>query len=555
MPGMQIGEIIERLNQFASEDAAWGPLAGALPDLRRRIEWLRGQYERIPSPLVVLLFGGTGTGKSTLLNALAGAPIAETGEMRPTTGKPTVYQPPGIPEEFGPAAYIEDARLDNLILIDTPDTDSVRIEHSEMVVSLLTRADVVIFCGTQQKYANEKSIALLRPIMNERKIVLVQTHADANPDIQDDWKARMIEEGFEIERAFRVSALEAFEAKTQRRPEGAVAAEFAVLDEYIKRKLPPVRRSVKEQNLSGAVMNTVDALTRSLEGKRSALEALNDRLAKIEAEIAQRCFEQLQRQVLDEPHVWVVALAEAVSERAFGLIGALFRLLHGLRMLPSRITRTLSPAGLLRKNRDSNLFPAGPARYRPGETREIGCCPYFSASSFSGEHAEAAAHLTREGFEMSPLEQWEKDFVEEMDGHLARYLEPARRRLTRSAKVLTRWTLPAFELLWLGPFLFTAGFPIYRYYAGLVRHMEVVLPEASFLSRSLGMLACIVFIELLLYSCLVRWTGRALRRRAMRYLQRGFETSGFGFAAARFEVERALGKVAELERVREAIES
>jgi hypothetical protein len=41
----------------------------------------------------------------------------------------------------------------------------------------------------------------------------------------------------------------------------------------------------------------------------------------------------------------------------------------------------------------------------------------------------------------------------------------------------------------------------------------------------------------------------------MRYLQRGFETSGFGFAAARFEVERALGKVAELERVREAIES
>ena len=239
MSGMQLGEIIERLNRFATEDASWEPLAGALPEVRRRIAWIQEQYERIPSPLVVLLFGGTGTGKSTLLNALAGAPIAETGEMRPTTDTPTVYHPAGVLNDFGTATYIEDARLDNLILIDTPDTDSVRTEHAEMVLSLLARADVVVFCGTQEKYANERSIALLRPIMNERKIVPVQTHADVNPDIRDDWRARMIEEGFDIERAFRVSALDALNAKIENRSVSGSAVEFEALDEYIKKKLPP----------------------------------------------------------------------------------------------------------------------------------------------------------------------------------------------------------------------------------------------------------------------------------------------------------------------------
>jgi predicted GTPase len=538
---MQLGEIIERLNRFATEDASWEPLAGALPEVRRRIAWIQEQYERIPSPLVVLMFGGTGTGKSTLLNALAGAPIAETGEMRPTTDTPTVYHPAGVLNDFGPAAYVEDARLDNLILIDTPDTDSVRTEHAEMVLSLLARADVVVFCGTQEKYANERSIALLRPIMNERKIVPVQTHADVNPDIRDDWRARMIEEGFDIERAFRVSALDALNAKIENHSVSGSAVEFEALDEYIKKKLPPERRSVKEQNLGGAVINTVNALSTALEGRRKSLETLNDRLAKIETDIAQKSLQQVQRKVLDEPHVWVVALAAAVSERAFGLIGSLFRILHGLRMLPSRITRTLSPAGLLRPTSLRGAAKVGDRFLRT------------LAASFSAEHAEANAHLGREGFEPTLFEQWEKDFVEEMDAHLARYLEPVHRQLTRSATVLTRWTLPLFELLWLAPFVFTIGFPIYRYYAGLVGHMDVILPEAGFLSRSMGMLACIVFIELFLYSFLVRWRGRALRRRCMRYLRKGFGTSGFGFGAARREIDKAIGKVTELEKMREAV--
>ncbi len=541
MSAIQLGEVIERLNRFAADDAAWEPLAGALPEVRSRIAWLQEQHRRIPSPLVVLLFGGTGTGKSTLLNALAGAEIADIGEMRPTTETPTVYHPPGVSIEFGSATYVEDHRLEDLILIDTPDTDSIRTEHAERVMSMLTLADVVLFCGTQQKYANEKSVALLRPVMNERKIILVQTHADATPDIRDDWTERMVREGFQIEHRFRISALEALRSKQAGGSPGAASAEFAALEEHIKRKLPPERRSVKEQNLVGAVSNTIDALSRSLEGKRNALVALSARISKTEQEIARKSLLDIQRQVLDEPHVWVVALAEVVSERAFGLIGTLFRILHGLRMLPARITRTLSPAGLLRPLLSTAASGAGDRYLRT------------LAASFSGEHAEASAHLARAGFAADSFDQWKKGFVAEMSEHLNQYLEPVRGRLISRAKALTRWTLPLFEILWLAPLLLTIGFPLYHYYAALFRNMDVVLPEVNFLSRSLGMLACIIFIELFLYACLVRWTGRALRRRCVRYLRKSLDTSGFGFAKARGEIEKALAKISELDRVRDNV--
>jgi predicted GTPase len=538
---MQLGEVIERLNQFASGEASWEPLAGVLPEARRRIAWLQDQYRRIPNPLTVLLFGGTGTGKSTLLNALAGAEIARMGDMRPTTEIPTVYHPTGAPKEFGEAVYVEDARLENIVLIDTPDTDSIRSEHARRVGPMLERADVVLFCGTQQKYANETSVAMLRRVMNERKIVLVQTHADTAPDIREDWLRRMEEEGFRIAQTFRVCALNALRAKLDGKTPDENSIEFAALEEYITRKLPPERRSVKEQNLAGALSNTVDALSRALDAKRKTLEAASERLTSIEHEIASKSIANIQRELLDEPHVWVTALADAVGERAFGLIGTLYRILHGLRVMPSRITRTLSPAGLLR--------PSAPAASLDVSERYLRSL----ASSFAGEHAEAGAHLARAGFVPEPFELWKKDFIAELGGHLDTSLAPARERLVARAKTLTKWTLPALELLWAAPLLLTIGFPVFRYYEALATSMDVVLPETGFLSRALGMLAFVIFIETSAYAFLVRWTGRSLRRKCARGLSKEIATSCFGFSKSKEEIAKTMEKLAELDQVWENV--
>ena len=214
MPYRELNDAIQKLERLASDDGSWRPLKDEAPELRARVAWLRERLEGVPAPLVAVLFGGTGTGKSTLLNALAGERIAEAGERRPTTAEPTVYLPPGAARDFGSAKYVERPCLGELILIDTPDTDSIRPEHCERVTELLHRADVVLFCGTQQKYKNEKSLALLRAFKAERKIVCIQTRADEDADVREDWLARLHSEGFAIDHCFRVSAAAALAGGT-----------------------------------------------------------------------------------------------------------------------------------------------------------------------------------------------------------------------------------------------------------------------------------------------------------------------------------------------------
>lgn len=114
----------------------------------------------VDRPLLVIAFmGGTGVGKSTLLNALAHGQVATASYTRPTTRDPIVYYHESIrPERLDKA--LQQCRLvahdrpglEQKILVDTPDLDSNDLSNREKLRQLLPIADVVLYVGSQEKY-------------------------------------------------------------------------------------------------------------------------------------------------------------------------------------------------------------------------------------------------------------------------------------------------------------------------------------------------------------------------------------------------------------------
>ncbi|MDD1611021.1 MAG: 50S ribosome-binding GTPase, partial [Methylococcaceae bacterium] len=121
-------------------------------------------------PLIVAFMGGTGVGKSALLNRLAGKAIAKSGIERPTSREVTLFHHhsialPSLAEQL-PLAKInlaqhDDDRKKNIIWIDMPDFDSTELHNKQQVLSWLPHIDILIYVVSPERYRDEKAWRLL----------------------------------------------------------------------------------------------------------------------------------------------------------------------------------------------------------------------------------------------------------------------------------------------------------------------------------------------------------------------------------------------------------
>ncbi|PDP86517.1 hypothetical protein CQJ94_16845 [Glycomyces fuscus] len=118
---------------------------------------------------VVALAGGTGSGKSSLFNALCGLQLSQTGVTRPTTSKAhaCVWGHEGADALLGwlgvPTRYRHsrtsvldtgNSELTGLVLLDLPDHDSVRSMHTAEADRLIGSVDLLVWVLDPQKYAD-----------------------------------------------------------------------------------------------------------------------------------------------------------------------------------------------------------------------------------------------------------------------------------------------------------------------------------------------------------------------------------------------------------------
>src|SRR5690554_2197349 len=161
-----------------------------VPDARSRLAALRAQLadyvlpraEQLDAPLLAVVGGSTGAGKSTLVNALVGQEVTRASAIRPTTRRPVlVHHPddaswftgdrvlPGLARVHGTGpgersseeADITDLSLvpvasvpRGLALLDAPDIDSVVSANRRLATQLLAAADLWIFVTTAARYAD-----------------------------------------------------------------------------------------------------------------------------------------------------------------------------------------------------------------------------------------------------------------------------------------------------------------------------------------------------------------------------------------------------------------
>lgn len=130
-----------------------------LDDAKQYAGEIRQRRGFLGETLVLAVAGGTGTGKSSLVNALAGEVITSVSILRPHTDEPFAVVPmnpePAVTvllDTLGIAYRREHAAFTRTAIIDLPDIDSIADWHRERVEDLVPRVDGVIWLFDPDKY-------------------------------------------------------------------------------------------------------------------------------------------------------------------------------------------------------------------------------------------------------------------------------------------------------------------------------------------------------------------------------------------------------------------
>lgn len=185
-------------------------------------------------PLIVAFMGGTGVGKSSLLNRLAGKAVARTGIERPTSREVTLYHhrsvalqhlPDNLPVARVKIAQHDDIAKKNIIWIDMPDFDSTEHSNKDLVLQWLPHIDVLLYVVSPERYRDEKAWRLLLSEGGRHAWLFVLNQWDRGQIEQyEDFTQQLHKAGFVEPIIFRTSCADLMQADEFQALETTIAA-------------------------------------------------------------------------------------------------------------------------------------------------------------------------------------------------------------------------------------------------------------------------------------------------------------------------------------------
>jgi hypothetical protein len=147
----------------------------------------------LEAPLLAVVGGSTGAGKSTLVNSLVGKKVTQPGVLRPTTRSPVLVHHPDDATWFGQDRLLpdlervshatndpgalqlvpSDAVPQGLAILDAPDVDSVEERNRLLAAQLLAAADLWVFVTSAARYADQVPWGFLRQAADRSTAVAI----------------------------------------------------------------------------------------------------------------------------------------------------------------------------------------------------------------------------------------------------------------------------------------------------------------------------------------------------------------------------------------------
>ena len=267
---------------------------------------------QIDAPLLTVVGGSTGAGKSTLVNSLVGTRVTTPGVLRPTTRSPVLVHNPADAGWFGQDRILPDlertasATTDpnalqlvattslppGLAVLDAPDIDSVEERNRALATQLLAAADLWLFVTTAARYADQVPWDFLKQAADRSAavaIVLDRTPAAAVAEVSSHLARMLTARGLRDSPLFAVresivdndGLLPASDVAEIKDWLGALAADAGARSRVVKQTLEGAIRSLaaKSHQVADAAMEQVAMQARLL---RDVDQAYDDAVRTID---------------------------------------------------------------------------------------------------------------------------------------------------------------------------------------------------------------------------------------------------------------------------------